>query len=62
MTNTSKESKSTLLQQLHYCGFHSVDEGEIFSPLTAAASFIKQESLRPSFLLEKDAEDDFSGM
>ncbi|MCL4137101.1 UNVERIFIED_CONTAM: hypothetical protein GTU68_033502 [Idotea baltica] len=58
VTNTTKESKQTLLSRLNRIGFH-IEEREIFTSLTAAKQVIIQKELRPFYLLSEDALKDF---
>ncbi|KAJ8286791.1 hypothetical protein GJAV_G00043320 [Gymnothorax javanicus] len=61
VTNTTKESKRSLLDRLHRLHF-SIQEQEIFTSLTAARSLVEQRSLRPLLLLEDSALEDFTGI
>lgn len=58
VTNTTKESKETLLKRLHSIGFE-VEKDEIHSSLSAAVEFVKRENLNPFYLVSKDARTDF---
>lgn len=61
VTNTTKESRATLLSRLDRLGL-AVAPGEILSSLTAARHFLLRHSLRPKLLLEPDAAEDFAGV
>ena len=61
VTNTTKESKTTLLNRLKSLGFQ-IDEAEVFTSLTAARRLVEAQHLRPFCLLEDDAMSDFKGM
>ena len=61
VTNTTKESKSTLLSRLKSLGFH-INENEVFTSLTAARRLIEAKNYRPFCLLEDDALNDFEGI
>lgn len=58
MTNTTKESGQTLYERLVHIGFQ-LDRNEIYSSLSAAASYVRQHDLRPMYLLTEDARRDF---
>jgi ribonucleotide monophosphatase NagD (HAD superfamily) len=58
VTNTTKESKSTLLNRLKSLGFR-INEKEVFTSLTAARRLIEANNYRPFCLLEDDARKDF---
>ncbi|KAK1884364.1 Haloacid dehalogenase-like hydrolase domain containing protein 2 [Dissostichus eleginoides] len=51
VTNTTKESKRSLLERLQRLDFH-VQEKEIFTSLSAARSLVERKQLRPLLLLE----------
>lgn len=59
VTNTTKESKGTLLHRIHGIGFTSITKDDIFSSLSAAAQYTKNHRLRPYYLLTEDAKKDF---
>ena len=61
VTNTTKESKDTLLRRLTGIGFEIKAE-EVFTSLTAARRLVDQRSLRPMLLLQSDAIEDFKGV
>ncbi|XP_064164243.1 haloacid dehalogenase-like hydrolase domain-containing protein 2 [Anguilla rostrata] len=61
VTNTTKESKQSLLDRLHRLNF-SIQEREIFTSLTAARGLVERRSLRPLLLLEDSALEDFAGI
>ncbi|XP_038078171.1 haloacid dehalogenase-like hydrolase domain-containing protein 2 [Patiria miniata] len=61
VTNTTKESVSTLHQRLQKLGF-DIGVGEIFSSLTAARNVVIEGALRPMLLLQEDAMRDFEGI
>ena len=61
VTNTTKESKGTLLKRLTGIGF-DIKAEEVFTSLTAARRLIDQRSLRPMLLLQSDAIEDFKGV
>ena len=61
VTNTTKESKGTLLKRLTGIGF-DIKAEEVFTSLTAARCLIDQRSLRPMLLLQSDAIEDFKGV
>ncbi|ALC39880.1 maker556 [Drosophila busckii] len=58
VTNTTKESKSTLHNRLTKIGFNLNIE-EIYSSLSAAVAFVNAEKLNPFYLLTDDARQDF---
>lgn len=58
VTNTTKESRQTLLNRLQAIGFE-IDKNEIHSSLSAAVEYVKKEKLNPFYLLSKDARTDF---
>ncbi|CAB3982818.1 haloacid dehalogenase-like hydrolase domain-containing 2 isoform X1 [Paramuricea clavata] len=61
VTNTTKESKSTLLNRLKSLGFY-INEHEVFTSLTAARRLVEANNYRPFCLLEEDALNDFKGI
>ena len=61
VTNTTKESMSTLHQRLQRLGF-DIRITDIFSSLTAARNVVMEGSLRPMLLLQDDAKKDFEGV
>ena len=61
VTNTTKESKQSLLGKLTTIGF-VIQPTEIFTSLTAARKLITEKSLRPLFLLSESALEDFEGI
>lgn len=61
VTNTTKESKETLLTRLTGIGF-DIKAEEVFTSLTAARRLVDQRKLRPMLLLQQDALEDFKGV
>lgn len=61
VTNTTKESKDTLLNRLNGLGFDIKSE-EVFTSLTAAQRVVKKRNLRPLLFLGSDASKDFHGI
>ena len=61
VTNTTKESKDTLLNRLNGLGFDIKSE-EVFTSLTAARQVVQQRKLRPLLFLGSDASKDFHGI
>lgn len=61
VTNTTKESKGTLLRRLTGIGF-DIKAEEVFTSLTAARRLVDQRKLRPMLLLQQDALEDFKGV
>lgn len=61
VTNTTKESKDTLLNRLNGLGFDIKSE-EVFTSLTAARRVVKKRNLRPLLFLGSDASKDFHGI
>ncbi|XP_033952476.1 haloacid dehalogenase-like hydrolase domain-containing protein 2 isoform X2 [Pseudochaenichthys georgianus] len=61
VTNTTKESKRSLVERLQRLDFH-VQEKEIFTSLSAARSLVERKQLRPLLLLEDSALEDFTGV
>lgn len=59
VTNTTKESKETLLNRLHRIGFSSITKDDMFTSLSAAVQFVKSNQLKPFYLLSEDAKRDF---
>lgn len=59
VTNTTKESKDTLLQRLHRIGFTSINKDDMFTSLSAAVQFVQANKLKPFYLLTEDAKKDF---
>lgn len=61
ITNTTKESKRTLLNRLNKIGF-DISDGEVFTSLSAARQLVVRRQLRPMLLLQHDALQDFEGI
>jgi HAD superfamily hydrolase (TIGR01458 family) len=61
VTNTSKESKNSLVFRLNRIGFQ-VSPDEVFSSLSAARRVVESRKLRPLLLLQKEALEDFDGI
>ncbi|CAD5111869.1 DgyrCDS1135 [Dimorphilus gyrociliatus] len=61
VTNTTKESLSSLYNRLINIGF-SIDKNEIYTSLTAAKNYITENKIRPLLLLDDDAKKDFDGV
>lgn len=59
ITNTTKESKRTLLNRLNNIGF-DIQAHEVFTSLSAARQLIEGRNLRPMLLLQPDALQDFN--
>lgn len=59
VTNTTKESKETLLRRLHCIGFSSISRDDMFTSLSAAEKYVKSNNLKPLYLLSEDAKKDF---
>lgn len=58
VTNTTKESRQTLLNRLKTIGFE-IEKDEIHSSLSAAVEYIKRNQLNPFYLVSQDARTDF---
>lgn len=61
VTNTSKESKNTLLNKLRKAGLE-LSSSDLFTSLSAARTLVSTRNLRPMLLLEKEAMEDFQGL
>ncbi|XP_034457916.1 haloacid dehalogenase-like hydrolase domain-containing protein 2 [Hippoglossus hippoglossus] len=61
VTNTTKESKRSLLERLQRLKFN-LQEKEIFTSLSAARSLLEQKQHRPLLLVEDSALEDFTGI
>ena len=61
VTNTTKESKETLLKRLTGIGF-DIKADEVFTSLSAARHLVDDRNLRPMLLLQQDAIVDFEGV
>ncbi|XP_018416505.1 PREDICTED: haloacid dehalogenase-like hydrolase domain-containing protein 2 [Nanorana parkeri] len=61
VTNTTKESKRTLLERLRKLQF-DISEDEIFTSLTAARNLVEQKNVRPMLLVHDSALPDFEGI
>jgi len=59
VTNTTKESVSSLCTRLQKLNF-DILEDEIFSSLTACKELLKSQNLRPYLMLSDSAKEDFS--
>ncbi|ORX93996.1 haloacid dehalogenase-like hydrolase domain-containing protein 2-like protein [Basidiobolus meristosporus CBS 931.73] len=60
-TNTTKESRGSLIRKLNQMGF-DVSTEQVFTSLSAAKNLVKAQNLRPLLLLEKDALNEFSDL
>ncbi|EAT40614.1 AAEL007677-PA [Aedes aegypti] len=58
VTNTTKESVSSLYARLVKIGFQ-LEQTEIYSSLTAASRFVQSNNLNPYYILTDDARKDF---
>jgi len=58
ITNTTKESKATLLHRLNGIGF-DIQPEEVTTSLSAAKRFVDEQSLNPLLLLSRDAMTEF---
>ncbi|XP_059159275.1 haloacid dehalogenase-like hydrolase domain-containing protein 2 isoform X2 [Physella acuta] len=61
VTNTTKESKNFLLNRLNKIGF-SVTGDQVYTSLSAARKLIDDKKLRPFFMIDKNALEDFEGV
>ena len=61
VSNTTKESKSSLNSRLSRAGL-PVDRDQIFTSLTATHDYLKENKLRPHCLLSDDAMKDFDDL
>ena len=61
ITNTTKESKRTLVSRLAAMGF-KISPRQVFTSLTAARALVEREGLTPYLMLEQSALEDFAGM
>merc|ERR1719431_1452076 len=59
VTNTTKESRYSLMNRLHKLGF-DIEEREMLTSLTAAKMKVEKDKLRPLFFLEDSALEEFS--
>lgn len=59
VTNTTKESRTTLLNRLHRIGFESITENDMFTSLNAAVQYVRTNKLSPLYLLTDDAIQEF---
>uniref|UniRef100_A0A0B7BQ79 Haloacid dehalogenase-like hydrolase domain-containing protein 2 n=2 Tax=Arion vulgaris TaxID=1028688 RepID=A0A0B7BQ79_9EUPU len=61
VTNTTKESKHFLMTRLHNIGF-DINSEEVFSSLSAARKLLEDRKLRPFYIIDKNALEDFEGI
>ncbi|CAL1539199.1 unnamed protein product [Lymnaea stagnalis] len=61
VTNTTKESKNVLIKRLHKIGF-KVEQKDIYTSLSAARKLIDDRKLRPFFMIDRKAMEDFEGV
>ncbi len=61
VTNTTKQSKSSLLRLVNSLGLE-IERNELFTSLTAARNLIDKKLLRPYLFLEDEALEDFEGV
>ncbi|KAJ3268352.1 hypothetical protein HDV01_003091 [Terramyces sp. JEL0728] len=61
VTNTTKESSSTLYKRLISIGFQ-INKSEIFTSLVATKKLLQSKNLRPLLFLEPDALEEFIGV
>lgn len=59
VSNTTKESKSSLISRLARAGL-SANRNQVYTSLTATHDYLKNNDLRPHCLLSNDALTDFS--
>jgi len=59
VTNTSKESRTSLHSRLQRIGFTSIESSHIYSSLSAAVSLVRDRELNPLLILEPNAVEDF---
>merc|ERR1711962_1112441 len=57
VTNTTKESKKTLVQRLRKLDLN-IDPAQVYTSLTSAETYVVSRSLRPHLLLSQDAMND----
>ncbi|GFS02848.1 haloacid dehalogenase-like hydrolase domain-containing protein 2 [Elysia marginata] len=62
VTNTTNESKRLLMERLTSIGFQDVTEDKVFTSLSAARTLLETKELRPYFLVDKNAMEDFKGI
>lgn len=62
VTNTTKESKRVLMERLKKIGFTNIAEDEVFTSLSAARKLVEDRQLRPYFLVDQKALEDFQGI
>ncbi|GFS13129.1 haloacid dehalogenase-like hydrolase domain-containing protein 2 [Elysia marginata] len=62
VTNTTKESKRVLMERLNKVGFTKITEDQVFTSLSAARKLVEDRQLRPFFLVDKKAMEDFHGI
>lgn len=62
VTNTTKESRRTLLNRLNRIGFKSITENDMFTSLSAAVQYVRNNNLSPLYLLTDDAKQEFSSI
>jgi ribonucleotide monophosphatase NagD (HAD superfamily) len=60
VTNTTKESKISLVNLLTKIGF-DIKSDELFTSLSAARKFVDENNLRPFMFLADEALEDFDG-
>jgi len=58
VSNTSKQSRSSLLELVRSIGFEMEDD-ELFTSLSAVRSIVNKKSLNPLLLLSENAKSDF---
>lgn len=61
VTNTSKESRASILDRLRNFGL-DINNEELFTSLTATRRYVEKRCLRPLLLLEPSALQDFDGV
>ncbi|KAJ3186097.1 Haloacid dehalogenase-like hydrolase domain-containing protein 2 [Gaertneriomyces sp. JEL0708] len=61
LTNTTKESRKTLIGRLNAMGF-DISEHEVITSLTAARNLIASRGLRPMLFLSDDAQSEFADL
>lgn len=62
VTNTTNESKRALMERLTTLGFQGVTEEKVFTSLSAARTLLETHKLRPYFLVDRKAMEDFKGI
>lgn len=62
VTNTTKESRVTLLKRLNRIGFASITANDVYTSLSVAVQYVRKHEMKPLYLLTDDAKQEFNAL